>query len=514
MRKIQLFLFVGLLSAYAIHATEPTVDSVAFAPIDDGTAYKVTYRLVGDSAIVTADFQTNALADASGAWVSVGGEAQWRVGGDVNRWVDKLDDPDARLSLYWFPEDDWAGRTLPASQVRCVVSAWTTNDPPDVLVLDLRETGRRMWYPSLDYLPDGITAKKYKGRYYPMRRIHAKGVTWVMGACNGDGDWRTANSSSTENTAHHAHKVRLTCDYYIGVYQFTAQHYAYAITRTWNGPRSANRLPMSGWDTAFKRLRGSSAGLNWPVYDGNVFDYDASHQVDSGSRVDKIRTVTGIDGLDLPTEAQWEFACRAGVAGALYSGESYTRANLAKLGRCTENKNTADCEDLVNKVATVGSYTPNPWGLYDMLGNYFEYTLDRYLTMAGTSQTDVYIDPVGPTNGNNRVTRGGWYDYSIYYMSSSCRSGQSIDADSPAYCFRLALDIGRPDGPSQEAGQGTGENLAWIDVTSQIAPAVPAVGEQTLVSADGFTTPGVGFLASSAKKFSSFLFHAFMIILQ
>ena len=514
MKKMKLSLFVGLFSAYAAHATEPTVDSVAFAPLDGDSAYKVTYRLVGDSAIVTADFQTNTLADASGAWVSVGGAAQWRVGGDVNRWVEKPEGADERLSLYWFPEDDWAGRTLPASQVRCVVSAWTTNDPPDVLVLDLRETGRRMWYPGLDYLPDGITANKYKGRYYPMRRIHAKGVTWVMGTCKGDGDWRHTASDATESTDRHGHKVRLTCDYYIGVYQFTAQHYAYAITRTWNGPRFVNRLPKSGYDTAFKRLRGSSVGLNWPVYVGDTFDYDASHQVDSGSRIATIRTVTELGGLDLPTEAQWEFACRAGVAGALYSGEPYTAANLAKLGRCTENKNTPDCEGLVNNAATVGSYIPNPWGLYDMLGNYLEYTLDRYASMATASQTDVYVDPVGAATGDNRVTRGGFYNWSMYYMSSAFRSEHGIEADSPAFCLRLALDIGRPTGPSQEPGQATGEDLAWIDVASQIEPADPATDGQTLVSADGFTTPGVGFIASPAMKFSSVLFHAFVLILQ
>lgn len=502
--KYSCFFAVGLLPVLIAHAAAPAVESVEFAPIYGGSAYKVAYSLSGDSAIVTADFQTNTLCDASGEWVSVGGKAQRRVGGDVNRWVEKPDGENARLSLYWFPDDEWQGLSLPASQVRCVVSAWTTNDPPDVMVLDLRETGRRTWYPSLDHLPDGIEAKKYKGRYYPMRRIHAKNVTWVMGACKGDGDWGKADNTSVENTMHRGHKVRLTCDYYIGVYQFTAQHYAYAITRTWAAPRSANRLPKSGWDTAFARLRGSTLGLAWPVYRDGVFDYDASHQVDSGSRVATIRNVTGIDGLDLPTEAQWEFACRAGVGGALYSGEKYTLANLGKLGRCAGNKNTPDCEGLVGKVATVGSYEPNAWGLYDMYGNYFEYTLDRYMTMANMSQTDVYVDPVGDVSAERRTTRGGWYEYGVYYMSSATRKVQPTVTDSAAYCLRLALDIGRPAGPSVETGSASQAQLQWIDVVNQILPAVPATDGLTLDSEDGFMTPGLWYFFSTAQKFSSF----------
>ena len=513
MKTFFYFVLVVLFAAFAVYAEDPAVDSVEFLPLY-GDAYKVTYRLAGDSAIITADFQTNTLSDASGEWVSVGGKAQRRVGGDVNRWVEKPSDDDTRLALYWFPEDDWAGKTMPASQVRCVVSAWTTNDPPDVMVLDLRETGRRTYYPSLDHLPDGIEAKKYKGRYYPMRRIHAKNVTWVMGACKGDGDWGKADSIGTENTTHRAHKVRLTCDYYIGVYQFTAQHYEYAITRTCFAPRSANRLPKSSWDTAFRRLRGSTLGLAWPVYTDGVFDYDASHKVDSGSRVNKIREVTGLYGLDLPTEAQWEFACRAGVRGALYSGEKYTKENLRKLGRCTGNKNTPDCEGLVNNVATVGSYEPNPWGLYDMLGNYFEYTLDRYQTMANMSQTDVYIDPVGGESSVRRTTRGGWYDYEMYYMSSSTRKDQPDDTTGAAYCLRLALDIGRPAGPSVEKGDAVQGELAWIEVANQIIPAEPAFDDEILNSEDGFVTPGLGFFHSAAQVFSTFPLRSVKLIFR
>jgi hypothetical protein len=92
------FVLVVLFAAFAVYAEDPSVDSVEFLPLY-GDAYKVTYRLAGDSAIITADFQTNTLSDASGEWVSVGGKAQRRVGGDVNRWVEKPSDDDTRLAL-------------------------------------------------------------------------------------------------------------------------------------------------------------------------------------------------------------------------------------------------------------------------------------------------------------------------------------------------------------------------------------------------------------------------------
>ncbi len=514
-------LCVSMVSALMVCADVPKVESVEFIPLYGGSAYKVTYRLTGDSAIVTADFQTNTLSDASGEWVSVGGKAQRRVGGDVNRWIEKPSIEDAKLSLYWFPEDDWAGKTLPAAQVRCKVSAWTTNDPPDVMVLDLRESARRMWYPGLDYLPDGIEGRKYKGRYYPMRRIHAKDVTWVMGACKGDVDWHKAGNFGTEELTRRAHKVRLTCDYYIGVYEFTEKHHEYAVTRTCFAQRSGTHLPKQGMN--FNKLRGSGVGYGWPVYTNDgMFDYDQSHKVEESSVIAKIRAATGLDGLDLPTEAQWEFACRAGVSGPLYSGESYTAEHLGKIARYSGNQNAVDCEGLTEKRATVGTYKPNSWGIFDMLGNLREYVLDRYETMADVSQTDVYIDPVGAkANGvdDKRVVRGGYYNQalsssSIDAISSSVRNSASPTPANIPYALRLALDIGRPSKPAVEPDEEVQGEIAWIDVVKQILEPTPSTYALTLDSEYGFAAPGLLYFFSAEQKFTSFPFYSLKVIVR
>jgi hypothetical protein len=149
-----------------------------------------------------------------------------------------------------------------------------------------------------------------------------------------------------------------------------------------------------------------------------------------------------------------------------------------------------------------------------MLGNYFEYTLDRYQTMANMTQTDVYIDPVGPDGGNNRVVRGGWFNYEMYYMSSATRGTQPVETDSAAYCLRLALDIGRPAGPSVAKGDASQGELAWIDVADQIQPAVPAFKDEILDAEDGFVTPGLGFFPSAAQVFSTFPLRSIKLIFR
>ena len=121
------------------------------------------------------------------------------------------------------------------------------------------------------------------------------------------------------------------------------------------------------------------------------------------------------DGYRLPTEAEWEYACRAGTQSAFYTG----RAN----GWVTEQKCGHDpsldragwyCGNAKSKPHPVGQKTPNAWGLYDMHGNVSEGCWDRY----GDYPTGEVTDPAGPSSGRNRVSRGGgWPEY-----AGDCRS--------------------------------------------------------------------------------------------
>ena len=109
----------------------------------------------------------------------------------------------------------------------------------------------------------------------------------------------------------------------------------------------------------------------------------------------------------LPTEAEWEYACRAGTTTAFSFGEDESK--LGEYAWCRSNADNAG-----EKYAhAVGLKKPNPWGLHDMHGNVFEWCSDWYgNALPGGA------DPVGPGGGSDRVIRGGgWRDY-----PGSCRS--------------------------------------------------------------------------------------------
>lgn len=115
----------------------------------------------------------------------------------------------------------------------------------------------------------------------------------------------------------------------------------------------------------------------------------------------------------LPTEAEWEYACRAGTTTRFYTGN--TEADLGRAGWYAKN-----C-DL--KIHPGGGKDPNSWGLYDMHGNTWEWCQDWY----GPYPTDTVTNPKGPSKGYLRVVRGGQY----LIRFEGCRSSERFK-DSPA----------------------------------------------------------------------------------
>ncbi|MDA1047857.1 MAG: SUMF1/EgtB/PvdO family nonheme iron enzyme [Verrucomicrobia bacterium] len=129
----------------------------------------------------------------------------------------------------------------------------------------------------------------------------------------------------------------------------------------------------------------------------------------------------------LPTEAQWEYACRAGTTTAYSWGNGITasNANYAYDGWGTGLQRTSD----------VGQYAANPWGFHDMHGNAFEWCADWY----GNYPTGAVRDPVGPADGSDRVSRGGSWDYTANFARSAYRNWY-VPADSNnALGVRLSL---------------------------------------------------------------------------
>jgi formylglycine-generating enzyme required for sulfatase activity len=139
---------------------------------------------------------------------------------------------------------------------------------------------------------------------------------------------------------------------------------------------------------------------------------------------DCVEIVSGSNGYRLPTEAQWEYACRAGTTTAYNTGVYFND----DVGWFRGNSGQSTHE--------VGLKLPNAWGLYDMYGNVAEWCWDWYYY----SYPSVTVtDPMGPPTGTNRIIRGGHWDYSFEFMRSARRGSHSPDIRFSASGIRLVL---------------------------------------------------------------------------
>ncbi|MFA7173067.1 MAG: formylglycine-generating enzyme family protein [Kiritimatiellia bacterium] len=226
----------------------------------------------------------------------------------------------------------------------------------------------------------------------------------------------------------------LTKDFYAGVFEVTQRQWELISDKPnpsyYDNSDYYMTRPVE--NVSYNNIRGTAelGGGGWPT----------NSDVYGESFVGLLRTRTGLAGFDLPTEAQWEYACRAGTTTYYNDGGD---ASLDVLGRYAGNGGLLadgttypehDCGP-TNGTAIVGSYLPNAWGLYDMHGNVFEWCLDWFADLQGGK------DPLGVESALERVRRGGGWAYSMSICRSSYRASRPFSRTEYHLGFRLVITL-------------------------------------------------------------------------
>ncbi|MBR5901196.1 formylglycine-generating enzyme family protein [bacterium] len=316
--------------------------------------------------------------------------------------------------VIWTPSSDL---TLKSSNLKIKVSAADITSEATYLVVDLSGGTGASSYPVsyLSSVPEGGWGNEYKTTKLVLRLVQPG--TFTMGSPSDEIGRDTSASGELQ------HQVTLTKPYYIGIFEMTQGQYERIMGK--NPADIVIAQDHSVNEVSYDMIRGTNQGQNWP----------ADNNVDSDSFIGVLRNKTGLV-FDLPTEAQWEYACRAETTTALNSGKDLTNAtvcpNMAEVGRYTHN--TTDGKG--NYFVAPGQYLVNNWGIYDMHGNLAELCLDYYAGYSADSQTD----PKGPSTGTLRVQRGGdWED-----IASECRSARRVGIDSnyhhQTFGFRVVVE--------------------------------------------------------------------------
>lgn len=420
MNKI-LFAVCSVLAFASVATAKPSVGSVSVA--QDGLGrVNVTYSLSGDEpGIVTVDFTCGGQP--------VGAKNYRFVWGDVNRVIR----PDGEKHIWWDAKRDWPGHDVSDGTLKAVVTVWDVSAPPMYMDVGLLSRTNISYYASEEALPYPPTDDIYKTERMLFRRIYAKGVTWRMGSPSGEAGRESGEAPFL---------ATFSSDYYIGVYPVTQRQFfnfhstigqSANVVAKWpskftaaHGYADADFRPVE--QISYTKLRGeerngSVTGCVWPT-DG--------HKVREGRIIDSFRKLTGLDLLDLPTSAQWEYACRAGEPGALYLKD----AELEELGWFEDNSPV----DGEAQTHPVGLKKPNAWGLYDLYGNVMEWCLDRWGAYP-TAETEPYEDWGGidaAASENTRVRRGGGYDKPAEKCrSAACVHDYSVACGDSNLGFRL-----------------------------------------------------------------------------
>ena len=438
-----------VLTVVAAGAAVPTVSNVKMS-VMDGNEVSVTYDLANGPSVITLSVETN----SGSAWVAMDDRVVSRAIGDVNRKI-----TGASGTITFVPEGDLPVDT---ALVRAKVTAWPMDDTPDYMVFSLAQKeanltadDRVRYYASSNALPGGLLGNvDYRMGQMVFKKIKAAGVTWTMGS---DPNLEFGGKVYIDAYGNEMkHDVTLYRNYYLAVFPLTQGQY-----RILQGADDGSE------DFVIERYLRLKARLNYNRVRGDKSLYPGDPDDDSLLGVMRQMTGGAID-FDLPSEAEWEYACRAGYGHNYYGTGVQMRMTYAdrlsdpemdRIGRYRRNQAAewyvdsdgaiglnqanvianAKSQGVTNGVPIAGSYAPNAWGLYDMLGGVMEFCLDWYqpdITRYGGAVNANGSKCLDGSTSDRRVRRGG----SWAYVALVCRPGYR-DSVTPSYVADM-LDNG------------------------------------------------------------------------
>lgn len=310
-----------------------------------------------------------------------------------------------------------------------------------------KETGNKSDYSK----PAFIKLTLFNNTIQKMKLIPARGLTFQMGIED--------IASPADTSAQPIHNVTFTYDFYIDSTEVTQKEY-YDLM---NGIHGYTDHEMPSWSELY------GLGDNYPAYFINWYDailycnaLSKSQGLDtvytyseisyptilgpgSGVSLTNVSSDLSVYGYRLPTEAEWEFACRGYTNTDFYWNQNYdpypeNSNDTIEIGSYTIwNNNSGDLEKENPKYGTnaVATKLTNNFSLYDMSGNLYEFCNDFY-NIDEYDRGDI-TDPNGPTSGNYIVMRSGCWKSSTSYLRSGFRSSMSMTNESSQFGFRVCL---------------------------------------------------------------------------
>ena len=386
-------------------AADPVVRDVKLSQDANARIVAVEYTLENGPAFVTASVVVDGVAIGQPMRAVTGGALSLTDGAEAP--IDRIVESGTH-SFQWRIDDDAPGVSTAAATA--TVRAWKLSDAPEYMLVSLTRKNDVHYYASTNDLPFGscVTNGIYRTDYALLRRIPARGARWRMGAPDGTG----------HDTRHYVNMIN---DYYIGVFEVTQRQYWHIM----------GSVPGAFTDE-------TAHPEHW-FYPANAVTFAVAHgaspgPVTSDSYLGKLTAFTGI-GFNLPSEEQWEFACRAGTGTKYHNGQDTGVGGIAWYNGNSPVKGT-------QVPHPVGLKTPNAWGLYDMSGNVIEW-VNSY---SSSSVTEEEVTEPVVRSGSNIAQRGGCYNYGDGAAASyAMRDGLVDPAGFRLFCLAPVVEFVPPE---------------------------------------------------------------------